>query len=178
MRATNAKAMRLNESAPRAVSLLSLFLGITLLLAVLSGCGPPSPQGDGKPGGSDPSAANSLLELTDETIHERINETRVREVPEENGTADAIVWNFDDDEPKEIRVVDKRIQGTRATLILDITTGSAPGVRNPRHVAGQMRTEWELKSGWALRRWEIVSTENISMKYKNLPKPPAQNSIN
>jgi hypothetical protein len=48
-------------------------------------------------------------------------------------------------------------------------------MRNPRSLAGQIRTEWELKTGWALRKWEIVETENISMKYKNL-LPPAQNS--
>jgi hypothetical protein len=49
-------------------------------------------------------------------------------------------------------------------------------VSNPRQLAGQIRTMWELKTGWALRKWEIVETENISLKYKNIPKPPANNS--
>ncbi len=68
------------------------------------------------------------------------------------------------------------MEGERATIIIDIKTNSSPGARSPRYLAGQIRTKWELQTGWALRTWEIVETENISMKYKNLPKPPAQNS--
>lgn len=117
-----------------------------------------------------------MPELTDEIIRERINEAGVWDVPEENAVGDPISWRFDEDEPKEIAVVEKQVDGARATIVLDIKTRSAPNRRNPRSLAGQLRTEWELKTGWALRRWEIVRTENISMKYKNLPKPPAQNS--
>jgi hypothetical protein len=117
-----------------------------------------------------------LPELTEETIREQINETRVWEVPEENGAAEPITWNFDEDEPKEIAVVEKQVEAERAMIVLDIKTRSAPGWRNPRSLEGQIRTQWELRTGWVLRKWEIVKTENISMKYKNLPKPPAQNS--
>jgi hypothetical protein len=117
-----------------------------------------------------------LPELTEEVIRERINDAGVWEVPEENGTAEPINWSFDENEPKEIAVVEKQIEGERATIVLDIKTRSASHVRNPRSLAGQIRTEWELKTGWVLRRWGIVRTENISMKYINLPKPPAQNS--
>lgn len=146
-----------------------------MLLACSSGCAPSSSPGGGKQ--SEPaSASDGLPELTEEMIHERINDTRVREVPEENGTAEPITWNFDEEESKEIAVVEKRMEGERATIVLDIKTSSAPGWRNPRSLAGQIRTHWELKTGWVLRKWEIVKTENISMKYKNLPKPPAQNS--
>ena len=97
-------------------------------------------------------------------------------MPEENGKGEPISWRFDEDEPKEIAVVEKKMDGTRATIVLDIKTRSAPGWRNPRALAGQIRTEWKLETGWALRQWEIKQTENISMKYKNLPKPDAQNS--
>nr|MBA3351653.1 hypothetical protein [Blastocatellia bacterium] len=96
--------------------------------------------------------------------------------PEENGATEAISWGFDEDEPKEIVVVERQIEGVRATIVLDIKTTSAPRARDPRELSGQIRTEWELKTGWALRQWEIVKAENISMKYRNLPKPPAQNS--
>jgi hypothetical protein len=169
--------LRRVRNVPRAAFLLSsLFLGLILLLTGSSGCAPSSSQGDGKQNGSASSTSNEVPELTEEVIRERINETRVREVPEENGAADPIVWNFYEEEPKEITVVEKQIEGGRATIVLDIKTGSAPNVRNPRQLAGQIRTHWELKTGWVLRRWEIVRTENISMKYRNLPKPPAQNS--
>jgi len=115
-------------------------------------------------------------ELTEEVIRERIHETWVREVPSENVNSAPISWGFSRDEPKEITVVEKNVEGTRATIVLDIKTGSSPRARNQRYLAGQIRTEWELRTGWVLRRWEIVDTENISMKYRDLPKSPAQNS--
>ncbi len=146
-----------------------------MLLACSFGCAPSSSQLDSKQNPPD-SALNDLPELTEEVIRERINGTRVRQVPEENGTAEPISWSFDEEEPKEIAVVQKQIEGERATIVLDIKTTSAPGARSPKYLAGQIRTKWELQTGWALRKWEIVETENISMKYRNLPKPPAQNS--
>jgi len=141
-----------------------------MLLAGSSGCAPPVSQN-----GADP-ASGDIPELTDEVINERINDTGVWDVPEETGAAEPISWRFDEDEPKEITVVEKQVEGTRATIVLDIKTRSAANRRNPRALAGQIRTKWELKTGWALRRWEIVWTDNISVKYKNLPKPAAQNS--
>lgn len=170
------KTIRRIRRLPRRAFRLSSFLGLALLLACSFACAPSTSQGDGKQSGSASSASNDMPELTEEVIHERINYTRVREVPEENGTAEPIVWNFDEDEPKEIAVVEKQIEGDRATIVLDIKTSAAPYVRNPRSLAGRIRTHWELKTGWVLRKWEIVKIENISMKYKNLPKPPAQNS--
>jgi hypothetical protein len=163
------------RNVPRVIFLLSSFLGLALLLACSFACAPSSSQGDGKQSGAD-SASSDLPELTEEMIRERINDAFLREVPEENAAAEPISWSFDEEEPKEIHVVEKQMAGERATIVLDIKTRSASYVRNPRSLAGQIRTEWELKTGWALRKWEIVRTENISMKYKNLPKPPAQNS--
>lgn len=155
---------------------LSSFLGLILLLAFTTGCAPPASQtGEGKQSSSDSSASSDLPELSEQVIRERINEAFVREVPEENGAAEPISWRFNESEPKEIAVLDKKIDGTRATVLLDIKTRSAPGWRNPRALAGQIRTEWELKSGWALRQWEIIRAENVSMKYKNLPKPSGEN---
>ena len=155
----------------RATFLLFSFLGSALLLASL-GCGPSSSQSDGKQGPS----GSAVPELTKEVIDERINDARVYDVLPESGTGDPIPWGFDEDEPKEIVVVEQQMDGPRATIILDIKTQSSPRANNLRYLAGQVRTEWKLETGWVLRRWEIVRTENISMKYKNLPKPPAQNS--
>jgi hypothetical protein len=184
MLATKRKDMRIDEfllmkstrkvwNVPRATVLLSTFLGLALLLACSFGCAPPSSTGDGQ---QNSSGSNDLPEITDELIRERINYTRVRRIPDEDGIGEPINWTFVENEPKEITVVDKRIEGNHATIVLDIKTGSGPNASNPRTLAGQIRTEWELKTGWALRKWEIVDTENISMKVRNLPKPPAQNS--
>ncbi len=147
-----------------------------MLLACSFGCAPSSSPGDSKQSPSASSASNDIPEITDEKIREEINDAYVRQVPEENGAGEPISWRFDEDEPKEFTVVEKQMEGERATIIIDIKTNSSPGARSPRYLAGQIRTKWELQTGWALRTWEIVETENISMKYKNLPKPPAQNS--
>lgn len=160
-----------NGNVHRAV-LFSSFLGLVLLLACSFGCGPAS-QGNGD---TAVSTSGDIPEITDDTIRERINGNRVRNVPEENGTGEPIGWGFDEEEPKEISVVEKQIDGNRATIVLDVKTSTVPNARNPRYLAGRIRTEWELETGWVLRRWEIVRIENISMRYKNLPKPPEQNS--
>ena len=164
--------MRSNRKVRRVLRssrLLSSFLGFVLLLACSFGCAPAKQS-------SSASESNGLPELTDEMIRQRINDAFVREVPEENGAAEPISWSFDEEEPKEVSVIKKQMDGERATILLDIKTRSALEMRNPRYLEGQIRTEWVLKTGWALRKWEIVGTENISMKYKNLPKMPAQNS--
>ena len=160
-----------DRNSLRATFSVSSFLGLIVLLVFSFGCGGPSSS----PGGS--TSSNDVPELTDEVIHERINDARVREVPAENGTAPPIVWNFEEHEPKEIAVIEKQVDGTRATIVLDIETGSSPRARNPRHLAGQIRTEWALRTGWVLRRWEIVGTENISMTYKDLPKSPPDSNL-
>ena len=148
------------------------FFGCVLLLVFSFGCGPSSSPGDST------APSEGSLELTDEMIHERINEAWVREVPSEDGTGEPISWSFMRAEPKDITVVEKQVEATRATVILDIKTQTTPRSRPQRHLAGQIRTQWKLETGWALRKWEIVETENISMKYKNLPNPPVENSNN
>lgn len=145
------------------------FILFTVLL--VSACGPPSQQQSS----SGPGSAE-IPELTDDVVRERINGRWISDVPAENGTSQPLDWGFAENEPKEIAVVEKHIEGTHATIILDIKTGSSPRARNQRYLAGQIRTEWELRTGWVLRRWEIVRTENISMKYRDLPKSTDQNT--
>jgi hypothetical protein len=156
----------------RSIFFLSLLLAAALVLA----CGGPPPS-------SERAASGEIPEITDELIYERINDAWVRDVPPEDlaspgNTAprEPIFWNFDHDEPKEITVVDKQQNGTHATIVLDIKTSTSPRAKVNRQLAGQIKTEWELRTGWVLRRWEIAHTENISMKYKDLPKAPAANS--
>jgi hypothetical protein len=151
-----------------------VLIGIVLLF----GCGGPPSSQEGTV------SSEGIPEITDELIYERINDAWISDVPPEEMPApgdtrphDPIFWNFDHNEPKEITVVDKQQNGTHAAIVLDIKTSSAPRARGThRELSGQIKTEWELRTGWALRRWEIVRTENISMKYKDLPKPLPDNS--
>ena len=164
-----------NPKFSRRIFRVLLFSVISSLFVFSFACAPPadSPNGENQ---SQSSASDNAPELDEETIRDRINGSRVRKVPEENAAAEPISWTFDEDEPKEITVVEKQIEDARAMIILDIKTSSAPDSREPRRLAGQIRTEWILETGWVLRKWEIIKIENISMKYKNLPKPPARNS--
>lgn len=153
-------------------ALVSLVISILFLASI--GCGPPSSSGGA---GQPTPSSTEIPELTDDVIRERLNYTRVREIPPEDGlTGEPISWRFFEEEPKEITVVQKQMDGVRATITLDIKTQSTPRAREPRALAGRILTEWELKTGWVLRKWEVVKTENISMKYRNLPKAPAENS--
>lgn len=147
-----------------------------LLMLCSVGCASSSSQGDGKQSPSASSQSNQLPEITEETIRKEINNTRVRQVPEENGASEPISWSFDYDEPKEFTVIDKQMEGEQATIVIDIKTRSAPDAREQRYLAGQIRLHWVLESGWVMRQWEIDKTENISMKYRNLPKPPDRKS--
>ena len=136
------------------------------MIAGSIGCGPPQ-QNAGQ--GSESPGSTAIPELTKEIIDERINDARVYDVPPESGSGDPIPWGFDEDEPKEIVVVDKQMNGRHATVVLDIKTSSVPRRgRQQRQLSGQIRTDWELRTGWVLRRWEIVNTENVSMKYRDL----------
>lgn len=166
--------VRQNWNAPHATFRLSTFLGLALLCCSF-GCAPSSSPDDGQRSSS-ASAASDIPEITDEKIREEINDAYVRKVPEESGAGEPINWSFDEEEPKEHTIVEKQMEGERATIIIDIKTQSAPRSRSPKYLAGRIRTKWELQTGWALRTWEIAETENISLKYKNLPMPPAQNS--
>ena len=144
------------------------YLLLMLLVAGSTACGPPA---------SSTAASGDTPELTDEVIHERINDARVYDIPHESGASPnsntpPITWGFDFDEPKEITVVSRDVRGKRATVILDIKTRTNPQRRGPvRQVFGQIKTEWELATGWVLRRWEIDHVENISMKYRDDPPP-------
>ena len=156
---------------PRYAFSVSLLLALAVLLAASFGCGgPPSSQGSGEENSAE-QATGDAPALSDNVIRERINRAWIRTVPEETGAGEPISWGFAEDEPKEITVVDKQIDGNHATVVLDIKTGTTPRARTPRLLAGQIRTQWTLKTGWVLRQWEITDTENLSMKYKNLPKP-------
>ena len=164
MRVSNYEAMRLRSSLPLIFLLLAFF-----------GCGGP-PSSSTSPTGGQSADGGPMPEITQELIDERINDAWVGDVPEETGIAPPISWNFDRDEPKTVAVVDKQVNGTSATIVLEITTESSPRARSNSRLSGQIRTEWALRTGWLLRKWEIVDTENISMKYKNLDLPPPSNS--
>lgn len=121
--------------------------------------------------GNPQTTAAKLPELTDEKIRETINDARVRDVPEKDGTAKPMSWSFDYDEPKEFKSIEKQMDGNKATVVIDIATRSTPGARNPLELSGKIRLYYELERGLVLRQWQVVKAENISMTYRNLAEP-------
>ena len=158
----------------RSIFLLTSFFLAAILICGAAGCGSSRSEGSDQPDST--VATDAAPDLTDDDIRERINFAYVRNVPEESGNGQPINWTFAFEEPKEISIVDKQVDGGHATVVLDIKTGTGPRAREPRQLVGQVRSEWVLRTGWVLRKWEITGIENISMKYKNLPKPANQNT--
>lgn len=142
--------------------LLLLFFAFGSLL----GCAPPPAQTGMPDAGDSP-------ELSDEVIRERIMYHVVDDVKEETAAGEPIYWRFAEREPLQLTVVERKVEGERAEVLLDVVTATAPKARQPRNLKGQIRTYWQLKTGWVLRRWEVVGIDNVSFKYKDAPKPPA-----
>jgi hypothetical protein len=132
-------------------------------LAAASACGP-SPEPPKPP-------PDSLPELGDEKIRETLFGAWVEEVPEEKGAAKPISWHFMWDEPTEVAVVERQMDGTKATVLVDVTARSAPNSRSPVVLSGRLRLHYELQTEFFLRKWRIVDVDNVSMTYREEPKP-------
>jgi hypothetical protein len=135
-------------------------------LAAASACGP-SPQAP-KP------SPDSLPDLDDEKIRETLVDSEVAEVPEENGAAKPIRWHFLEDEPLEITIVERQMGGEKGTVLVDVTTRTTPRSRSPKVLSGRLRLHYELKRVIFLRMWKIVDIDNLSMKYREEPKPDVE----
>ena len=146
---------------PPSVHPFILFIALSLACACAT-----APPRDAAPD-SAAVGSDARPDITPEKIRQHVVGEQVRGVPEENNAADPVDWRFLDDEPKEFNVVEKQMDGERATIVIDMQTRSTPEARNQRRLAGRLRLHYELQNGWITRKWEIVEIENISMKYKN-----------
>ena len=140
----------------RAFSLLLL-----LLLSVLvSACKAGPPPEDKRP------------EITLETILEDLNGQRIN-VPAEDGGSKPSSWRFFLNEPKQIEILEKKLAGDKAILVVDMKTGTSPSAEErgiKKKLAGKLRLHYELKSYFVVRKWEIVGMENISFAYQKEQK--------
>lgn len=139
--------------------------GAFLLLLLVIACATAA-CGGGKPA----TAQDDRPPLDLERIRRDINGRFVR-VPAADGKAKPINWVFDSSEPKEVEIVEQKIEGDRATFLVNMKTHTGPRARNPRGLTGQLRLHYELQSGLVLREWEIVEVENVSFTYTDEPAP-------
>ena len=116
-------------------------------------------------GGSSPPADDKRPEITAEKIREDINGERVK-VPPAEGITESRSWGFERNEPKEIEIVEKQLDGDSATIVIDIRTGSAPRAEKPKKLSGRLRLHYRLEKGLVLRQWEIVEIDNLSFAYQ------------
>lgn len=149
--------------------LVSLCLFLVLAPACLSSCAA-SEQGGA---GAQPTP-DKRPELTDEKIAETIIGERVEDVPDEANAARPIDWVFYRNEPKNLTVIEKQVDGDKAIVVVDVQTASAPKTRYPRRLAGRLRLRYELQNDFIFRRWNVVEIENISMKYRDEPRSEEQ----
>jgi hypothetical protein len=144
-----------------------LTLALPLLL-LATACGGAQPQ---------QSAQDQRPEINLETIRRDINGRWVDgRVPAADGKSQPRGWAFAHEEPKQIEIVDQKIEGDTATFLINMQTHSAPRSREPLSLSGQLRLHYELQSGLVFRTWEIVRVENVSFKYVKETPPPGENS--
>jgi hypothetical protein len=140
-----------------------------LLVAALAaagacGAGPSQPPPDDRPA------------LNDKKIRESLFHAWVDDVPEETGAAEPITWYFRSDEPTEITVVERQMDGDNATLLVDVATRTSPGAKHPKSLSGRLRLHYALETVLFLRKWRVVDVENLSMKYRDESPPEAEPS--
>ena len=137
------------------------FLLLLLLLsAFASACKAGPPPEDLRP------------DITVETILEDLNRQRI-DVPAEEGSSEPSSWRFFPNEPKEIQILEKKVTGDKAILVIDLKTRTSPRAEEQgikKRLAGKIRLDYELKSYLVVRKWEITGMENISFAYQKEPK--------
>jgi hypothetical protein len=149
--------MRLDSNRKALLAVL-----LVAVLAYVSACDTgreePSPPTDERPA------------LSDEKIRETLFDAWVEEVPDETGVGRPITWYFQEDEPTEIVVVDRQMDGDKATILVDVATRTAPRSRSPKVLSGRIRLYYELQPVLFLRKWRVVNVDNVSMTYRDEPK--------
>jgi hypothetical protein len=126
-----------------------------------------------------PSAQDQRPEITLDTIRRDINGRWVDgRVPAADGKSQPRGWAFAPEEPKQIEIVEQKIEGDTATFLVNMQTRSAPRSHEPLSLSGQLRLHYELQSGLVFRTWEIVRVENVSFKYVKETPPPGENANN
>ena len=132
-------------------------------LAAASACGSEAPT----------PPPDALPDLGDEKIRATLYDAWVEEVPEATNAARPISWHFMRDEPTEVAIVEKQMDGKKATVLVDVTARSSPRSRNQKVLAGRLRLHYELRTELIVRKWRIVDVDNISMTYRDEPRPDA-----
>lgn len=147
-------------------------LTIVPLLFALAGCA--ACGGGNSAGGPKLSATpEQRPELNVETIKQAINGAWIEGVPAADGKSKPESWGFERSEPKEIEIVEQKIEGDRATFLINMKTRSTPRARRQMSLEGQLRLHMRLETELFFREWDVEDVENISFKYTMLNPTPS-----
>lgn len=144
---------------------LTVALLLSALAALAAACG-----GGNSSGGPVLSATPEQRPEID--INKVINTAWVEDVPAADGQGKPSDWGFEPHEPKEITVVEQKVEGDRATYVIDIKTRSTPRARRQMSLEGRLKLHMELRTEFIFREWRVTDVENISFKYTMLGPPP------
>lgn len=110
-------------------------------------------------------------ELTPEVVRKAINGSWIEGVPAADGKDKPENWGFGYNEKKEIEIVEHKVDGDRATVVVNMKTRSNPRERRQLSLEGQLRFHLELETEFIFREWDVSEVENISFKYTRLAPP-------
>ena len=111
-------------------------------------------------------------DLTLDTVRQAINGAWLRGVPAADGQGKPENWGFHSSEPKEIEIVEQKVEGDRAVVVVNMKTRSSPRDRRQMSLEGQLRLHLELETDFIFREWDVTEVENISLKYTLLQPAP------
>ena len=144
-------------------------LTTALILSALAWCA--AACGGGNSGGR-PVLSATPEQRPELDINKVINTAWVEAVPAADGKGRPAGWGFEEREPKEIAVVEQKVEGDRATFVVDIKTRSHPRDRRQMSLEGRLKLHMELRQEFIFREWRVTDVENISFKYTMLQPPP------
>jgi hypothetical protein len=112
-------------------------------------------------------------ELDLETVRKAINGAWIEGVPAADGQGKPANWGFANNEPKEIEIVEQKVEGDTAILVVNMKTRSHPRDRRQMSLEGQLRLHMRLETEVFFREWDVDDVENISFKYTMLEPTPS-----
>lgn len=93
--------------------------------------------------------------------HPKINvETIQRDIVGKNTGEGIGTWTFDENELRQISILESKYEGDKATIIVDMKTQSAPGSLMRSQMAGKLCLHYE----WNEEEWNLTQVENLAFK--------------
>ena len=148
-------------------------LTIALLLCLVAACAAACGGGGQNSSPALSATPEQRPELTPDAVRKAINGSWIEAVPAADGKDKPENWGFGYNEKKEIEIVEQKMDGDRATVVVNMKTRSNPRERRQLSLEGQLRFHLELRTEFIFREWDVTEVDNISFKYTRLQPSPS-----